>query len=152
MWTETYQLTEAKLHSTNNMTILELLNGKTVNYIQVNVLKQINPDQVIVGDRTGLAILNLDSDKKQNIEVGKGLKMVKPSVAGKVITCHPKFSPMKTKAMVMDVDSEKFDELELIGKSKTTCTKGTNFQQIEDDYGYDSLLVYVTTMLVTHHP
>ena len=60
------------------MTILDLLNGKTVNYIQVNVLKQINPDQYIVGDRTGLAILNLDSDKRQNIEVAKGLKTMKP--------------------------------------------------------------------------
>ena len=68
------------------MTILDLLNGKTVNYIQVKVLKHINPDQYIVGDRTGLAILNLDSDKRQNIEVGKGLKMVKPSIAEKVIT------------------------------------------------------------------
>ena len=131
------------------MTILDLLNGKTVNYIQVNVLKQINPDQYIVGDRTGLAILNLDSDKRQNIEVGKGLKMVKPSIAEKVITCHPKFSPMKTKALLMDLDSEKMDELELIGKSKKTCTKGTNFQQIEDNYGstavIDRVLVYVTT-------
>ena len=131
------------------MTILDLLNGKTVNYIQVKVLKHINPDQYIVGDRTGLAILNLDSDKRQNIEVGKGLKMVKPSIAEKVITCHPKLSPMKTKALLMDLDSEKMDELELIGKSKKTCTKGTNFQQIEDNYGstavIDSVLVYVTT-------
>jgi hypothetical protein len=77
--------------------------------------------------------------------------MVKPSnIEEKVITHHPKFSPMKTKAFQMKVNDEEMDQLELNGKeTKQPVTKGINFNQIQNGYGdnaiINSVLVYVTT-------
>jgi hypothetical protein len=133
------------------MTILKLLKGEHVSFLHVNVLRQINPTQFIVGDKTGMAIMNIDSENTKHIEVGKGLKMVKPSkIEEKVITHHPKFSPMKTKAFQMNVNDAEMDQLELNGKeTKQPVTKGINFNQIQNDYGdnaiINSVLVYVTT-------
>ena len=82
------------------MTILKLMNGEKVNFLQLNVLKEINSTQFIVGDQTGMAILTTDHDNAKWIEVGKGLKMVKPAKLDENrITCHPKFCPMKTKSL-----------------------------------------------------
>ena len=132
-----------------NMTIIQLINGEKVNFLQVNVLKQINLTQFIVGDNTGLAIMTLEGDQTQNVEVGKGLKMVKPSIQEKVISCHPKFSPMKSKQMKIEVNQEELDQLELSGTIKNRCTRGVNFSQIQNDFGdtavINSVLVYVTT-------
>ena len=132
------------------MTILKLLNGEKVNCIHVNVLKEINSTQFIVGDNTGMAIMTIESKDQKYIEVGKGMKMVKPSkVEENVIAFHPKFSPMKTKALPMEVDYDKMEELELSGLKATPVIKGINFNQIETDYGdnavIESVLVYVTT-------
>ena len=82
------------------------MSGAKVNCIQVNVLKRINSTQIIVADNTGLAIMNLTSDEKQ-IEIGKGLKIAKPSVQGNIISSHPLINPMKTKAMQIQVDKKK---------------------------------------------
>ena len=67
-------------YQTINMTILQLINGEKVNFLHVNVLKQISSTQYIVGDKTGLAIMHVLSEQSSNIDVGKGLKMVKPSL------------------------------------------------------------------------
>ena len=61
------------------MTIFQLLKGEKVNFLQVNVLKQISLTHYIVADKTGLAIMSTDEQANQFIEIGKGLKMVKPS-------------------------------------------------------------------------
>ena len=132
------------------MSIEKLLKNEKVNFLQVNVLKQINSTQFIVGDNTGMAIMNVDLENVQHIEVGKGLKMVKPSrIEENRITCHPRFHPMKTKAMDMKVDYEKMDEMELSGKTTTPDTAGITFNQIENDFGdnaiINSVLVYITT-------
>ena len=132
------------------MTILKLLNGENVNFLQVNVLKEINSTQFIVGDRTGMAIMIIASNDSKSIEIGKGLKMVKPSKVEKdVITSHPKFSPMKTKAFPMDVDNEKMEELETKGVKKSQANRGINFNLIETDYGdnavIDNVLAYVAS-------
>ena len=132
------------------MSIKKLLNNEKVNFLQVNVLKQIHSTQFIIGDNTGMAIMNVDLENTKQIEVGKGLKMVKPSrIDENLITCHPKFHPMRTKALDMKVNYEKMDELELSGKKTTSVTKGITFNQIENDYGdnaiINSVLVYVTT-------
>ena len=60
------------------MTILQILNGENVNMLQVNVLKEINSTQFVVGDTTGLALLTVQESGTKFIEVGKGVKMVSP--------------------------------------------------------------------------
>ena len=85
------------------MTILQILRGENVTVLQVNVLKEINSTQFVVGDTTGLAVMTADKSATKLIEVGKGVRMFKPSkVDKKVISVSPKFSPMKTKAMQME--------------------------------------------------
>ena len=54
------------------MTIFQLLKGETVNFLQVNVLKQISLTHYIVADKTGLAIMTTDEQANQFIEIGKG--------------------------------------------------------------------------------
>ena len=132
-----------------NMTILQLLNGENVNYLHVNVLKQISSTQFIVGDRTGIAIMTTESNISQHIELGKGLKMVKPyKIDQNVISPHPKFNPMKTKPMQMDVNYDAMDELEQQEIKTTPVNKGLNFKQIETDFGDNAIindvLAYVT--------
>lgn len=133
------------------MTILDLLEGKKVNLLHVNVLKQINSTQYIVGDKTGLAILTvLTSENSNNVEVGKGLKMVKPSVVDpKNITSHPKFTPTKTKPIEMTVNEAEVLKLENSTEGNMKVDKGISFNSIESDYGENALienvLVYVQT-------
>ena len=89
------------------MTIHNLLNGETVKMIQVNIIKEISPTQFIVGDITGIAIMIVEEEVvyKKQIEVGKGLKIVKPQkINDTTISCHPKFSPMKTKSKEIIID------------------------------------------------
>ena len=63
--------------------------------------------------------MNINSENTKHIEVGKGLKMVKPSkIEEKVITHHPKFSPMKTKVFQMKVNDEEMDQLEIMERKQ----------------------------------
>ena len=90
------------------MTILQLINSEKVSVLQVNVFKHIDSTHYIVADQTGIAIMITDEQANQFIEIGKGLKMVKPSrIDENTISPHPKFKPMKTKATQMDVDKIK---------------------------------------------
>ena len=125
------------------MTILQLLNGEIVNCLQVNVLKKISSTQFIVGDKTGIAIMTTEMDATQHIELGKGLKMVKPSkIDENVISPHPKFSPMKTKAIQIDVDPNQLKNLEkkAMKIKKLPVKKGLNFKQIETDFGPTAII------------
>ena len=93
------------------MTILQILRGENVTVLQVNVLKEINSTQFVVGDTTGLAVMTVNKSATKFIEVGKGVRMFKPSkVNEKVISVHPKFSPKKTKAMQMEVNYDEVDK------------------------------------------
>ena len=44
------------------MTIQKLLDGIKVNWMQINVIEQVSKNQYIVGDDTGLAIMEIASD------------------------------------------------------------------------------------------
>ena len=132
------------------MTIIALLKGEKVNFLHVNVLRQINSTQFIVGDMTGLAILTIQGENTNNVEVGKGLKMVKPLFVEKqVITSHPKFSPMKVKEIPMDVNDTEIEKLVASYKGKITVDRGISFNSIETEYSenaiIENVLVYVQT-------
>ena len=108
-----------------------LLNGETVKVLHVNILKEINPTQFNVADKSGIAILTSTSYNKKLIEVGNGLKMLKPcKLKENVIACHTKFSPMKTKPLKIDIDYERLAEIEAIDVEPTPVHKGTSFKQI----------------------
>lgn len=132
------------------MTIQKLIDGEKVHFLLVNVLREISKTQFIVGDKTGLAVLSVPDVCSRNIEIGKGLKIMKPSkVKDQLIASHPKFNPMKTKSLEITVDTIQMDNLEKLHKVTSTVDKGISFNQIENDYGetavIDTMLVYVTT-------
>ena len=130
--------------SINNMAILDLLKGEKVKLLHVNVLKQMNSTQYIVGDETGLAILTvLTSENSNNVEDGKGLKMIRPSVVDqKNITSHPKFSPTKTKPIEMSVNEAEVLKLENSTEGNMKVDKGISFNSIESDNGENALRMF----------
>ena len=132
------------------MTIVQILRGENVTVLQVNVLKEINSTQFVVGDTTRLAVMTVDESATKFIEVGKGVRMFKPSkVDEKVISVHPKFSPMKTKPMQMEVNHDEVEKFEATGTKRTLADTGIKISQIESDYGetavISKVLVYVTS-------
>ena len=83
------------------MTIAQLMDGVKKNWIEVLVLEKITETQYIVGDGSGLAIMQIsdETDHAANIQVGKNLKLVKPTVKPPdVIINDKRFSPMKCKS------------------------------------------------------
>ena len=133
-----------------NMTIQNLIAGLPVTCLQVNILQELSPTQYIVGDRTGYAIMTTDEASAKMVEVGKGLRMVKPGIVeDNVINTHPKIRPMKTKAMALDID---YDQIEKLSRQKVKVAsqkKGINFLEIENNYDTNAVisevLAYVTT-------
>ena len=80
------------------MTIKQLLDGVKVSWIHVNVIEQLSPTHFIVGDGTGLAIMEIDPSNVKHVEVGQGMKLAKPNkVSEDEISSDKKFTPMKTK-------------------------------------------------------
>ena len=117
------------------MTLLALLNGENVNWIQVNIIKQLNSTNYIVGDSTCVSVMSIpeDSGYEKHIDVGKGIKVVKPQkINDKLIICHPKFTPMKTKAQNITFDLSVIDALASakIGKQ---YNNETTFSKIETE-------------------
>ena len=81
------------------MTIKQLLDGVKVSWIHVNVMEQLSPTHFIVGDGTGLAIMEIDPNHVMHVEVGQGIKLVKPNkVTEDEISSDKRFTPMKTKS------------------------------------------------------
>ena len=121
------------------MTIQQLLDGIKVNWIHVNVIEQLSPTQYIVGDATGLAIMETGSitNHEKHIELGKGLKLIKPSkIETDVIGWDIRFSPMKTKPMQLPkLDKKRMAKLQ--NTSKTNLSIPTpdfiDFQTIKNN-------------------
>ena len=68
------------------------------------------------------AILTTDEASARFVEVGKGLRMVKPDkVDDENIRTHPKISPMKTKATELEID---FERIEQLSKQKRNIGSG----------------------------
>ena len=126
------------------MTVKKLLSGDNVNFIQVNVLKELSQTQFIVGDNSGLVIMRLDENMEyhKQIEVGKGLKIMKPQkVTENVITCHKKFSPMKSRPIKMEVNDEEIKNIEEIVSNTTHMILEYQKALISE------ILTYITSVL-----
>ena len=76
--------------------------------------------------------------------------MMKPSLGkDKLITSHPKLSPMKTRSLQITVSQADMDKLVKKIEKNNPVDKGISFKQIERDHGdnalIDTMLVYITT-------
>ena len=76
----------------------EFLKNETLpgNTMTVTVVKRISAERYIVGDKSCLAILELQQKGKE-IKVDSGVKLIKPiRVSEKTLRCNPSFLPAKT--------------------------------------------------------
>ena len=64
------------------MTIKQLMDGVKVNWIQVTIIEQVTACKYIVADTTGIAAMEVPEEFIKYIEVGKGVKLVKPGKHG----------------------------------------------------------------------
>ena len=113
------------------MTIEKVLSGGKCTSLKVNVLKKISVCQYIVGDKTGLAILNIDPDSnhQKHVEEDKGLKVVKPyKLEEDVITWESKYGPMKMKADEIDINENRLMQLKTKATESVVIDKGTSFK------------------------
>ena len=84
------------------MTIQQLLDGVKVNWIHVKVIEKLSETHYIVGDATGLAVMETTEAHQKYVEVGQGLKLIKPKkIETDIIGGDQRFSPMKTKPIVL---------------------------------------------------
>lgn len=135
------------------MTIQKLLNGEKINVLHVNIIEEISTTQFVVGDSTGIVIMQIkeDSSHQKQIEIGKGLKIMKPQkIKDNVIGCNEKFSPMKMKPITMTVEHGRVQEMVNAAKELNPTSAGIEFDAIINDYGQnaviDNILAYVTTV------
>ena len=136
------------------MTIKQLLDGVQVKWLHVNIIEKVSPNQYIVGDSTGLAIMEVSSGK--HVEVGQGLKLIKPRKdEDDSIVADDKFTPMKTKPLVLaKVDKSKITDLKKKAKKKAEHkppqTDYIDFNSILNDYQENTvinkILVYVVSV------
>ena len=136
------------------MTIKQIIDGEKVNWIQITVLEKLTPSKYIVGDKTGIAVMEIPTDFSKYLEVGKGIKLVKPGrVDDNQITCDKRFNPMKTKAVnVIKHDQEIIDALKkkiMVGGCADKHEESKLFEEVEkaaDNTIIDKLIVYVATV------
>ena len=134
------------------MTIKQLMDGIKVNWIHVNIIEEVTLTKYIVGDASGLALMEIPEVFNKCMEVGKGVKLVKPSkIIDNVIACDKRFNPMKTKAMKLDTpDQDKIDQLKNLRIPTVQLNDDIKFKTIENDIENNAtiskILVYVTTV------
>ena len=136
------------------MTIKQIIDGEKFQWIQITGLEQLTPSKYIVGDRTGIALMEIPTDFSKYLEVGKGIKLVKPGrVDDNQITCDKRFNPMKTKAVkVIKHDQEIIDALKtkiMVEGCENKHEESKLFHEVEkvaDNTIIDKLIVYVTTV------
>ena len=131
----------------SKMTMKKLMNAEPVNWLHVNVLKQLSPTKFIVGDATGLAIMDVpgNHENSRHIEVGKGLRLVKPTkVTDDQITFNDKFTPMKSKPLDIKLDEKRMRKLEK--DANLDHSQKQNPMEYKENTIASKILVYVTSM------
>ena len=134
------------------MTIKQLNDGVKVNWMQVTIIEKVTTTKYIVADGTGLAMMEIPDEFSKYVEVGKGVKLVKPKKCGEDrIACDKRFSPMKSQSIkVGALDQDKLASLRNLPSVNDQIMEGTNFKTITEDYENNSIIskipVYVTTV------
>ena len=107
-----------------------LANGKlNGNILTVTVVKKISSERYIVGDKSGLAVLEHQQNGKE-LKTGTGIKLIKPVRATEnVLKCNTNFPPVK--ALEHDKVSPTSAQLQEI-ESKVENTENNNVK--EDKY------------------
>lgn len=133
------------------MTIKQLMDGVRVNWMQLTIIEKVTDSKYIVGDNTGIAILEIPEEFCKYLEIGKGIKLVKPGkLDDNIISCDKRFSPMKTKAVkLVKHDQKKIDALKKLIAKTSEKQEDTQFKDIQNSHDntiITEVLVYVTTV------
>ena len=107
-----------------------IANGKlNGNILTVTVVKKISSERYIVGDKSGLAVLEYQQNRKE-LKTGTGIKLIKPVRATEnILKCNTNFPPVK--ALEHDKVSPTSSQLQEI-ESKVENTEKPNVK--EDKY------------------
>ena len=145
---EVHQLIQ--IHQVTTMTIKDLLEGKQVKWIEVNVIEALSPTRYIVADTTGVAIMEVTPDHSKYVEVGKGVKLVKPSkVSADEIANDKRFSPMKTKAKVIkNPNSERVTVLRNKPKLSGNQAEYVEFKTIKNEFKESAIVGKILAYVV----
>ena len=134
------------------MTLKQLLETDgvtTLKWIYVNIIQLLSYNQFIVADSTGLAIMQVDEKIKKEIEVGQGLKLVKPRKIDDISFIMENAS-VRTKPMVLrKLDKTEMEELsqKAANVQKTQKPKYTEFNSIINNYGENTIVDTVLIMV-----
>ena len=134
------------------MTIQQLLDGVKVNWIHVNVIEKLSETHYIIGDATGLAVMETTATHQKYIEVGQGLKLIKPKkIETDVIGGDQRFNPMKTKPMALpNLNPKRMAKLQSAPKPDCKQIDHIDFETIQNDYPENSIvsktLMYVVNV------
>ena len=67
------------------------------NILTVTLVKKITNERYIIGDKSGLAILEYSNTGKKELKIGTGIKLIKPVNLNKwTVRCNSNFAPVKT--------------------------------------------------------
>jgi len=136
------------------MTIKQLLETDgttTIKWLYVNIVQFLSYNHFIVADTTGLAIMQVEEKSDKQIEVGQGLKMIKPRKIDDDCFIHEN-QAVKTKPMVLPKpDKIKIEELtqKAANLKKTKKASYTEFNQIIDNYKEDDIVDAVLVLVST---
>ena len=134
------------------MTLKQLLETDgvtTLKWIYVNIIQLLSYNQFIVADSTGLAIMQVDEKTKNEIEVGQGLKLVKPRKIDDISFIMENAS-VRTKPMVLrKLNKTKMEELsqKATNVKKTQKPKYEEFNSIINNYEENTIVDAVLVMV-----
>ena len=95
------------------MTIQSLIDGVKLTWIHVNVIEELSPSRFIVGDSTGLAIMEIAPGHEKHVEIGQGIRLLKPN---KITDIHTRTSAMNDVEVVENWQSLTEDEISFDNK------------------------------------
>ena len=121
-----------------NMSLKEFLQNKPLekNLLEIQVIKMITLDKFIVGDSSGLALLDITENPShaKDIKIGTAIKLLKPILINtQSLKTNKNFRPLKSKKIIdLDIsnsDLEKFDTMQGADDTKIS-NKLTSFATI----------------------
>ena len=114
------------------MSLKNLLQAEKQQVINLSVIKELDFCKYIIGDNSGLAILNVTPKHEKDIAIGNTVKLIKPEVIDfQTVKTNNNFRPLKAKEQINIKPSDK--DIAKLENSEETEEKDklTTFEEIK---------------------